>query len=81
MNYIATEAQFAKLSSDIMANYDCVDYRMKTPTITMKTAAGNVVYKLIETPDENGDHCNYTTMQSVSLRWEETITNSQLFRP
>lgn len=71
MNYIATEAQFAKLSSDIMANYDCVDYRMKTPTITMKTAAGNVVYKLIETPDENGDHCNYTTMQLVSLRWEK----------
>ena len=71
MNYIATEAQFAKLSSDIMANYDCVDYRMKTPTITVKTAAGNVVYKLIETPDENGNHCNYTTMQSVSLQWEK----------
>lgn len=71
LNYIATEAQFAKLSSDIIDNYDCVDYRMETPTITMKTASGNVVYKLIETPDVNGDHCNYTTQQSVSLRWEQ----------
>ena len=70
-NYIATEAQFAKLSSDIIGNYDCVDYGTNTPTITMKTAAGEVVYKLIETPDENGDHCNYTTQQSVSLRWEK----------
>ena len=70
-NYIVTEAQFSQLSSDIMDNYDGVNYHMRTPTITVKTATGNVVYKLIETPDENGDHCNYTTMQSVSLRWEK----------
>ena len=70
MNYIATEAQFAKLSSDIIDNYDRVFYMEETPTITIKTTADNVVYELIETFEANGDHYSRAKGEPVSLRWE-----------
>lgn len=53
-----------------MTMYIMVMGQEETPTITIKTIAGNVVYELIETFEANGDHYSRAKGEPVSLRWE-----------